>query len=181
MAGSQSALKAKDTDAVHPGETPVASDIMNRRIHMIDPAMSLADVVTFLIKHQISNAPVVEKDGKGMRLLGFVSEGDCLEFLSNELFYGNPSPAQTAETIMSKHPVCVGPNEDIFTLTSIFTSHRYRHLPVVENGHLLGIISRRDLIRALDLYYRDWTQTQDRARLPIDLRQIIYHRFLASK
>jgi CBS-domain-containing membrane protein len=172
---------AKDTDASHPKDTPTALDIMNRHVQTIELDTSLADVVAFLIKHELSNVPVVRNENSQRILLGFVSEEDCLEFLANELFYGNPSPPQTAETIMTKHPVCVGPDEDIFTLTSIFTSHHYRHLPVVEGQHLLGIVSRRDIINALDQYYRDWTQTRDRERFPVDLHKIMNHRFLVTK
>lgn len=73
-------------------------------------------------------------------MLGFISEADCLEYLSNELFYGNPSPPRSAESIMKKHPVCVGPDAELLTLTSIFLSQGYRHLPVVEDQHLVGII-----------------------------------------
>ena len=172
---------AKDTDAIHPKDTPTALDVMNRHVQTIQPDTSLADVVTFLIKHELSNVPVVREENSQRMLVGFVSEEACLEFLANELFYGNPSPPQTAETIMTKHPMCVGPGEDIFTLTSIFTSHHYRHLPVVEGQHLLGIVSRRDIIKALDQYYRDWTQTRNRERFPVDLHQIINHRFLVSR
>lgn len=181
MTGTSNTLKAKDSDAIHPGDTPVASDIMNRRVETIDPGMELADVVSFLIKHDLSNAPVVKQEGDCRVLVGFVSEKDCLEFLSNELFYGNPSPAQTAETIMSKHPVCVGPDEDLFTLASIMTNHPYRHLPVVDGKQLVGIISRRDLIKTLEQYYRSWMKTRDRAHFRVDLHQIMNHRFIVTK
>ncbi len=160
---------------------PTAHDIMNTHVHTVEPEMSLADVTTFLLKHQVSNAPVVKREGNERRLLGFLSEKDCLEFLSNEIFYGNPSPPQTAATVMKKHPVCVSPDADIFALASIFTSHGYRHLPVVENQHLLGIVSRRDALAALDRYYRDWSLKRDHERFPVDLHEIINHRFLVTR
>lgn len=159
---------------------PTAQDFMNGHVRTIEADMHLVDVVAFLLKHELSNAPVVKKDGNNRLLQGFVSEGDCLEFLANELFYGSPSPPQTAETIMKRHPTCVSPETDIFTLTSIFMSHRYRHLPVVQDQHLLGIVSRRDILKALDEYYRDWTRTRDRERFPVDLHKIMNHRFLVT-
>lgn len=171
---------AQDTEATHPQDTPVAADIMNRQVRTVGPQATLDEVVGCLIKHELSNVPVVQNEDGHVRLLGFVSEADCLEFLANELFYGNPSPPQTAESIMTRHPVCIGPNEDIFTLTSIFTSHNYRHLPVVEDQHLLGIVSRRDLILALDGYYRQWTKARDEERFPVDLQPIMNHRFLVA-
>jgi CBS domain-containing protein len=159
---------------------PTAQEIMNPRVETVEPDMHLSDVVTFLLKHKVSNVPVVKKEGNQRLLLGFVSEGDCLEFLANELFYGNPSPPQTAETIMKKHPVCVGPDAGIFALASVFTDHHYRHLPVVEGQHLLGIVSRRDIIAALDQYYREWIRTSNRERFPVDLHKIMNHRFLVT-
>ena len=166
---------------MHTETTPNASEIMNARVHCVEPQMSLAEIVTFLLKHKISNAPVVRNEGNRRHLLGFISEGDCLEFLANEMFYGNPSPAQTAQTIMKKHPTCVSPETDVFALTSIFMSHRFRHLPVVEaDQNLLGIISRRDILKSLDGYYRQWTQSSDRERFPVDIHKIMNHRFIVT-
>ena len=172
---------AKDTEAVHPKNAPTASEIMNRHVHTVEPTMGLYDVTKFLLKHEISNAPVVRREANQQVLLGFISEADCLEFLANGVFYGEPSLPQTAETMMKRHPVCVGPEQDVFTLTSIFMSHNYRHLPVVDGHNLLGIVSRRDVIRALDEYYRQWTSMQDRDRFPVDLHQIVNQRFLVTR
>ncbi len=172
---------AKDTEAAHPKETPCARDIMTRHVHTLEPETDLYDVAKFLLKHEISNAPVVRKEGNKRILLGFISEEDCLDHLANGVFYGNPAPPQRAETMMRRHPVCIGPDEDVFTLTSIFISHHYRHLPVVEGENLLGIVSRRDLIRSLDRYYQEWSSTRSRDRFPVDLRKVANMRFVAGR
>ncbi len=157
---------------------PTAQEIMNRQVQTVPPDMPLSDVVAFLLKNGLSNAPVVSQEGDRRLLLGFVSEGDCLEFLCNELVYGNPSPPQRAETIMKKHPTCVDPQADVFTISSILTNHRYRHLPVVQDGCLLGIVSRCDILKSLDKTYRDWIRTRDRERFPVDTHKIMNHRFI---
>lgn len=160
---------------------PQAREFMTSHVHTVPPEMPLADVVAFLVKHAISNAPVVEEDGAGHRtLVGFVSERDCLEFLANEMFFGSPAQPQTARTIMKRHPVCVEPTTDVFTLASIFVSHGYRHLPVVEDRQLVGIVSRRDILKALDGYYRDAIRQREAERFPPDVHEIIHHRFLVS-
>jgi CBS domain-containing protein len=166
---------------MHTQPMPLASEIMTSTSQSIGPQMTLSEIITFLLKHNRSSAPVVDESKGNRRLLGFVSEGDCLEHVGNELFYGNPSPPQTAETIMRKHPTCVGPQTDLFTLTSIFTSHRFHHLPVVEEGNLVGIVSRRDVLKAIDTYYRDWNRTRERERIPIDIHQIMNHRFIMGQ
>ena len=155
---------------------------MNGYVHCVPPDMQLGEIVAFLLKHQISNAPVVRHEGTHKKLLGFISEGDCLEFLANEMFYGNPSPTQTAQTIMKKHPTCVGPDVDVFAITSIFMSHQLRHLPVVDaDQNLLGIISRRDILTSLNEFYQKWTRESDRERFPVDIHKIMNHRFIVTQ
>jgi len=166
----------------HAEAAPTARDFMNTHVQTVGPKMSLADVVDFLLGHHLSNAPVVESQSGRKKLLGFVSEQDCLEALSNEMFYGNPSPLQTASTLMRKHPVCVSPDADLFALASVFVSHRFRHLPVVDDAQcLLGIVSRRDVLKALKEYYRKWGAEYDREHFPVDLHQLINHRFVMGR
>ena len=161
---------------------PSAADYMTRHVHVVTPDMQLSDVVQFLLQHEISNAPVVETQDQKQVLIGFISERDCLAFLSNEAFYGCPSPPQTARTIMRMHPVCVSPETELFTLASIFSSHGYRQLPVVEHGELMGIIRRRDVLKAMDEFHQDAIKikSHDEQRLRPDVRKIVNLRFLAK-
>ena len=159
---------------------PQARDFMTRKVRSVSPEMSLSEVVAFLEKHGISNAPVVESlDGRDL-LVGFLSERDCLEFLANESFYGSPAPPQTAMTIMRKHPVCVEPETELFTLASIFVNHGYRHLPVVEDGELVGIVSRRDILKAMNAFYSDEIRAKDKQRQRPDYEDIMQRRFVLS-
>ena len=161
-------------------EPPTAAEIMNRHVHCVEPDMTLSDVIRFMLKHEVSFVPVVDRRDGAERLVGLVSEGDCLEHLSNELFFGTPMPPQRAETVMKRHLVCVAPTDDLFTLASILTSHRYRHIPVVDGDRLLGIISRRDILKSLVEFYRKWSESHDRERFPVDLHKIMNLRFLVS-
>lgn len=161
-------------------ESPRAADFMMRHVCTVTPGMPLGDVIQTLLDHHTSNAPVVEtQDGK-QRLVGFISERDCLAFLANEVFFGMPSPPQTARTIMRMHPICVAPDTELFTLASIFVSHGYRHLPVVENDELLGVVSRRDILRAMEAYYQVTLAAREKRREPPDLREVINQRFIVS-
>jgi CBS domain-containing protein len=163
-----------------PPQPPTAGDFMNTHVHTVAPETPLEDVVAFLLKHRISNAPVVETDSAGgRRLVGFLSEGDCLERLSNEMFFGRPSQPQTAATIMRRHPVCVTPDTDVFTLASLFATHRFRHLPVVEQDRFVGMVSRRDILRALEGYYRQMLQAGEDERQVAQWQQTINYRLLA--
>jgi CBS domain-containing protein len=159
---------------------PQAKDFMTKHVHVVTPDMSLGQIIEFLEKHTISNAPVVEPQGEKQLLVGFVSERDCLEFLANESFFGSPSPPQSAGTIMRRHPVCVQPETELFTLASIFVNHDYRHLPVVQNGQLLGIVSRRDILKAMEEYYRQFLQGKDRVRNRPDYNDVMQQRLIVS-
>jgi CBS domain-containing protein len=159
---------------------PSASDFMTRHVACVSPQTSLADIIDFLERHDVSNAPVVNERDSRKLLVGFVSERDCLEFLANESFFGSPAPPQTAETIMRKHPVCVQPETELFTLASIFVNHGYRHLPVVKDGELLGIVSRRDILKAMNDYYQREIRDRDRVKHPPEVAEMIQQRLIVT-
>jgi CBS domain-containing protein len=81
---------------------------------------------------------------------------------------------------MQRLPLCVSPETDIFALASIFTRHPHRHLPVVVKKRLVGIISRRDVLRGL--YEFERKVCADRAKCKgrslLDFRQLINLRFI---
>lgn len=159
---------------------PQAEDFMTRDVRTVTPNEPLADIANLLITHKLSNVPVVEKEESSGKksLVGIVSEQDCLEHLSNELFHGRTEQARCAKHIMTAHPVCVSPQTDLFSLTSIFVSHGYRHLPVVDQELLLGIVSRRDILKAIDAYYREWVIKSEMEHFPPDYSKIINLRYL---
>jgi CBS-domain-containing membrane protein len=160
--------------------TPQAKDFMTDHVYCITPEMSLAQIIQFLDKHQIANAPVVEQQGEKRILVGFVSERNCLECLANESFFGSLTPPQTAATIMRRHPVCVQPETEMFTLASIFVNHGYRDLPVVGDGQLLGIVSRRDILKAMNHYYEQRLKEKDHEHHLPDYSELMQQRFVVS-
>ncbi|MEZ6043999.1 MAG: CBS domain-containing protein [Planctomycetaceae bacterium] len=154
---------------------------MTTDVKMVTEETALTDVVHFLLKHHVSNAPVVKMQNGKPVLLGFISEEDCMTALSNEIFFGNPSPSQTARTIMTPHPICISPETELFALVSVFTTHRLRHLPVVENGILLGLVSRRDILEAMEVYYKSLVHRNDRDRMLRDTSQSLNLRFIIDR
>ena len=158
--------------------SPVAARFMQKKVKTIAPDVPLADVIQFLQKHGLSNAPVVEKSDGRARLVGFLSERDCLAALSKEAFFGDPAVRETAKTMMRTHPICVAPDTELFALASIFVNHGFRHLPVVENDELVGMVSRRDILQALDKYYRQAMAEHDDEHFPPDFHELVNHRFI---
>jgi len=164
-----------------PEKVPFAEDVMQTKVHTIHPDMPLDEIIMFLLKHEISNAPVVIPQAGRPRLVGFISERDCLAGLANESFFGSPAPKQTAATLMRKHPICVAPETELFALASIFISHDYRHLPVTRDDELLGIISRRDILRAVEKHYCSVVSKYTSEHFPPDAHLLMNHRFLVSR
>ena len=125
--------------------TTTASDIMTKKLYTLAPEMNVMDAVPMLLKHKISGAPVVDAKGN---LVGILSELDCVNHIG-ECAMTN-APPQSVRDLMTKDLTTVPPETTLLTLAHIFTTKRYRRLPVVDRqGRLLGQLSRRDLMRAL--------------------------------
>lgn len=158
---------------------PVVADFMTTELVTVTADMGLPEAVELLLDKKVSNAPVVKHGRRGSKLLGLLTERDCLKFLTGEIFYGDPNI--TVESMMKHIPVCVSPETDVFTVSSIFIQQGYRHLPVVRKTLLLGVVSRRDVLRGLN----DFCKLQQRKhsselRTP-DLKKILMNRRLLIK
>ena len=99
---------------------------------------------TFLDK-KISGAPVVDQEGK---LIGMLSEKDCLDTLFKSSYYNNPSGY--VRDYMSIELVTVDLYDSLSDVAQKFIDLRFRRFPVLKNGSLVGQISRRDVLKAID-------------------------------
>ncbi len=126
-------------------QTTTAADIMTKRLHTLSPQISVMDAVAMLLKNKVSGAPVVDDKGA---LVGILSELDCVNHIGHCAMTNAP-PLEVGD-LMTKDIQTVTAETTLLTLAHIFTTKRYRRLPVVNaQGRLLGQLSRRDLMRAL--------------------------------
>jgi CBS domain-containing protein len=88
--------------------------------------------------HEVSALPIVEHD----RVVGIVTERDITRAVAEEM---NPATASVAD-IMTQHPFLAAPDEDAETVAMRMLEHGIRHVPVVQDNRLLGVISARDLL-----------------------------------
>lgn len=156
-------------------EPPTVKDLMVTDIYTVTPEATLDDVIALLINHDIPAAPVIEEEDGGKKLLGFITEKDCLEYFSNEIYYGNPDV--TVQSMM-RFPLCATPETDVFAMATIFTEHPYRHLPVVKKKQLLGIISRRRVLRALYEFESKVCIDKAKRKCLMDFRELVNIRFI---
>jgi CBS domain-containing protein len=126
----------------------LVKDCMTRKVATIAPGMEIAHATQFLIAHNISGAPVLDKFG---RLVGILTEKDCLQVVMQSIYHGQPGGL--VKDFMNDKPVAVSPEQSILTLAEKFIQGPYHRYPVVDNGRLVGIISRRDVMRAIGQHY----------------------------
>ena len=125
---------------------PTAREIMTRKLVTLRPETRVVDAAALLLKHGISGAPVVDEDG---RLLGLLSEYDCLRAVASADYEmdAHDTIAVVAE-LMTRDCVTIGPEMDLFAIAHEFVERRMRRFPVLENGNLIGQVSRRDALKA---------------------------------
>jgi len=119
-------------------------DYMATELIAAHPEMETYEAIQLLLKHEISGMPVVDDAGK---LVGVLSERDCLETLADSRYH--ELPTALVKDLMTKDVVTVGPNTSILEVSNLFVDHRFRRFPVIDGDKLVGQISRRDVLRAI--------------------------------
>jgi CBS domain-containing protein len=140
---------------------------MTREVISISPEASVEDLARLLDKHRISGVPVLEKNGG---LAGVVTQSDlvqrsrdlelppALNILDLHLFLETPSHFQKrlekllgdrVRDVMTPNPVTIAPDTPVKDIALLMDTKKVHTLPVVEQGKLLGIVGKLDLIRAL--------------------------------
>jgi CBS domain-containing protein len=126
----------------------LVKDHMVTNVIMLDPDMEILRATQLLIRHDISGAPVLDNHG---RLIGMLTERDCMRVALQADYHG--SPGGQVQDYMSAAPVAVNPDDTIIQLAEMFISGKYRRYPVLDGGRLVGVISRREVMRALGAHY----------------------------
>ncbi|ALN18321.1 signal transduction protein with CBS domains [Ectopseudomonas mendocina] len=119
-------------------------DYMTRHLVTFRSDTDLFTAINRLLEHRISGAPVVDSQG---HLIGLLSEGDCLRGILSGAYY--EAVGGTVSTYMTTTVETVTPEADIIELSERFLRGRRRRMPVIENGRLVGQISRHDVLRAV--------------------------------
>jgi len=142
-----------------------AADVMTRDVIQVAPDASVQAVARLLFERRISGAPVVDAAG---RLVGVVSEGDLMRHAEAvgeigprswwlRLFGERESVIEdyvkthgrNAADVMTRDPVTVAPDAPLATVARLLEKRRIKRVPVVEDGRLVGIVSRSNLLQGL--------------------------------
>jgi CBS domain-containing protein len=109
-------------------------------IYSIDPDSSVYDALEIMLEKNLGALLVIE-NGK---FTGIFTERD---YARKVILKGKASKETLVREIMSEHPVTVTPDNTIEECMQLMTSGQFRHLPVVDNTELVGIISIGDLVK----------------------------------
>lgn len=142
-------------------------DLMTRDPVTVRPELPVEAIVDLLVERGVNGVPVVDAGGA---LLGMVTTGDLVHRVADqrvegrdsvwrESFYksifgggeSEPNPAEgaTAAEVMSRDLAYVTPSDDMAVAARLLIEERVKSLPVLEEGRLVGMVSRLDLLRCL--------------------------------
>lgn len=140
-------LKTKDELA---GTLPRYESVTRYMVRSSDlitfsPDQSIQDVINIIIDKRISGAPVLDSQRK---LVGIISEKDCLRIIVDQAYHNLPISDRKVSDYMTSKVKTLSPSSDVVEAANEFLNTAIRRLPIVENGVLLGQVSRRDILRA---------------------------------
>ncbi|MDP9116165.1 MAG: CBS domain-containing protein [Actinomycetota bacterium] len=131
-----------------------ASEIMTRWVATARPDTTVGQAAALLSKHRVTSLPVLDSDD---RVIGIVSEGDLIRdrmphdprsHLRPEP-HDQSDPARFVRDVMTDTVACMSETADTADLAALMLDNNIRAVPIVDGAHLVGIVSRRDLLRTL--------------------------------
>lgn len=110
-------------------------------VHTIAPNASLAEVVSSLVDHNVGSLVVSDQD----LVVGIITERDILRATADRKIRIDSSEVRSH---MTPSPITATPSDEVQDIMGLLTERRIRHLPVMENDKLVGIISIGDIVKA---------------------------------
>jgi len=122
--------------------TVLARQVMTANVLTARPETPVIKAIDILLENRISGLPVVEEDNK---LVGVVTEKDLLQLLLTE----GLNEEDTVGKFMSKKVLQFEEDDEVVPICEFFIKHNVRRVPIVKAGKLVGVISRRDILRLI--------------------------------
>ena len=115
-----------------------AKTIMTTNVVSVDEQTEIYDAIRIMVENNITGLPVVNED---MSLVGVVSEKDVLKLLCNM----EDKPG-TVGGYMTRDPVCFNEDDSLVDIAECLMENNFRRVPILSQGKVVGIISRKDVI-----------------------------------
>ncbi|WP_410582562.1 HPP family protein [Amycolatopsis sp. lyj-108] len=131
-------------------------EVMTTPVATVTPAATLGEAIAVLIGKGITSLPVVDDTG---RLLGLLNEDDVIRarYLPEQRSTGDPDSGvmlgarTTVRKVMRTPGPGTHPDTDLADLAARMLEYRLRSVPVLEQGQVIGVVTRQDLMRAQDI------------------------------
>lgn len=130
-----------------------ASEIMTRDVVTVRVGTTVREAIALLAEHRITSLPVLDEDGN---VVGIVSEVDLLrDRMPHDPrahlrpSADRPDPARRVGEVMTDTVVCLSENADTADLAELLVDNNVRAVPIISGAELVGIVSRRDVLRTL--------------------------------
>ena len=125
-------------------DRPRVRDYMSRKLVTLTPQTEINRAMHILLDERISGAPVVDEHGW---LVGVLSKKDCLKAALHAAYWRDWG--ETVADYMSKDVKTLTADMDIVAAAEAVLASPFRRFPVMEEGRLVGQVSRADILRAL--------------------------------
>jgi CBS domain-containing protein len=111
-------------------------------VHLIHPGASVFDALKLMAENDIGSLVVLEDD----KLVGIITER---HYAREIVLKGKTSPGTLVRDIMSTKVICARPDQSVQECMAVMTARAVRHLPVLEHGQLVGIVSIGDMVNSV--------------------------------
>ena len=115
-------------------------DIMAKRLVTVKPSTCLIPAAKFMRKNSVGALGVVNNG----QLVGIVTDGDIIKKV---IAVGKIPARVKISEIMTQNPICVSPDDDLYTASKLMNEKGIKRVFVKENGKLIGYLSERDLLK----------------------------------
>jgi len=115
-----------------------AKTVMTTDVISVKKQTEIYEAIRTMVENNITGLPVVNDD---MSLAGVISEKDVLSLL-----YNIEDKPGKVEDLMTKDPVCFNAEDSLIDIAECFIKNNFRRVPIIAEGKLGGIVSRKDII-----------------------------------
>jgi CBS domain-containing protein len=112
-------------------------EVMNETLYTVHPSTTVGEAVALMAQHRVGSMLVMDR----AKLAGIFTERDTVRAISQS----HDAPSHEVSSWMTRDPTTVGPDEQVEAALKTMLDNGFRHLPVVQDGEVIGIVSIRDL------------------------------------